>query len=94
MREEKFEGVCVGGPLDGRWLSAPRDIWEVAIAPKLNAVKLYAEADLAEAVTITKITYRHRQFERGAFVWTPYEQEIGETLKRLVACYHPPASEL
>ena len=60
MRRSTWTGVCVGGPLHGRWITEGMPRHRTVVHPE--PVSFIRDVDLTETVTIMELVYEHRRW--------------------------------
>lgn len=76
----KFEGIVIGGPHAGRFLSGERSIWRVVHVPKLGDV------DTGGSIEHTHYVFRDYN---GTKLWVPNEWGPDEVIRELTTHYRP-----
>lgn len=99
---QQFDGLVIGGPHDGKYMSWRAPYFEVALMPAIPAFYEVSDGtDAAEAVSYEVFTYGHENFYDREF-WIPspiqsggmydhvhYRDPIEFIMQKLMAGYRP-----
>lgn len=80
----QYAGLCVGGPMEGKSISYPRQVLEVDVRPPLPV--LGAGEAIPADLTTTRITYNWHHTGAQGF-WIPEGQSLHDAINTLAEAY-------
>lgn len=80
----QYAGLCVGGPMEGKSISYPRQVMEVDVRPPLPV--LGAGEAIPSDLTVTRITYNWHHTGAQGF-WIPEGQSLHDAINTLAEAY-------
>jgi len=97
MMEQRFRGLCVGGPHDGKTADHTGPHHRAAVFKRRPLPMSSSPDDITRTIDIEYVDYsfeRLRCHDTGETlgIWRPEHQSMSETLKMLITGYHPAVS--
>lgn len=80
----QYAGLCVGGPMEGKSISYPRQVMEVDVRPPLPV--LGAGEAIPDDLTTTRVTYNWHHTGAQGF-WIPEGQSLHDAINTLAEAY-------
>lgn len=80
----QYAGLCVGGPLEGKSISYPRQVMEVDVRPSLPV--LGAGDAIPADLTTTRVRYNWHHTGAQGF-WIPEGQSLHDAINTLALAY-------